>query len=81
MKYLEGNSNHLSFPDTNHNVKNFCYQLLVGYFAAVIGLFCFDPWLINMSGVAKLLIQFEDFSSDAVVLRLKYSSTTKKGFF
>ena len=49
-----------------------------GYYAVLIGLYCFVPWLINMAGVEKELIQVEDFASDSVVLHIEYPSTTKK---
>ena len=75
MKYLERNSNHISFPDTNHNVKNCRYQLVGGYCAVLIGLYCFGTWLINMAGVAKELILDEEFTYDAVVLQIASTST------
>ena len=78
LNYLSGKINHISFPDTNHNVKNCRYQLVGGSCAAAIGFYCFDPWLLKMSGVAKELIWVEDFASDAVVLRLASASTVKK---
>ena len=81
MKYLEVKSNNISFTDTNHNVKNRRYQLVGGYCAAVIGLYCFGPWLLNMDGVAKQLIRVEDFVSNAVVLRLASPSTAKNRKF
>ena len=78
MKYLEENINHISFPNTNHNNNNASTKTVGGSCAAVIGLYCFDPWILNMAGVEKELIQLEVFASDAVVLRLEYPSTTKK---
>ena len=36
MKYIEGNSYHLSFTDTNKFKKNWRYQLVGGYCASVI---------------------------------------------
>ena len=59
MKYLEGNTNHFSFPDTNHNVKKFRYQLVGGSCAAIICVYCFDTWIINIACVEKYLIQVE----------------------
>ena len=78
---LDQVSTHLSFPNTNHNVKNCCYELVGGYCAAVFGLYCFEPWLLKMAGVAKELLWVEDFVSDAVVLRVASPSTTKKRFY
>ena len=49
-----------------------------GACAALIGFFCFDPWLLKMSGVTKELIRVEDFASDDVVLRLASVATIKK---
>ena len=46
--------------------------------AAIIGFFCFNPWLLKMSGVTKELIRVEDFASDPVVLILVSASTTRK---
>ena len=43
-----------------------------------IGFFCFNPWMLKMAGAAKDLIRVEDFSSDAVVMRLASASTTRK---
>ena len=77
IKYLEGNRNHLSFTNTNQNVKKFCFQLVGGSCASVIGLYCFGFWIINMDGVEKHITQAEKFASDAVVLRLASTSTTK----
>ena len=52
-----------------------------GSCSSIIGFFCFDPWLIKMSGVAKYLIRAEDFASDCVVLCLASASTTRKIIF
>ena len=49
-----------------------------GYFAAVIGLYCFDPWLINMANVSTDVVRVEYFAFGAVVLRLAFPYTTKK---
>ena len=38
MNYIEGNSNNISSPDTNHNVKNCHYQLVGVSCSDVIGL-------------------------------------------
>ena len=78
MKYLGGNINHLSFTDTNHNFKNCCYQLVGGYCAAVIGFYCFDPWLLHMTVVAKYMIRVEEFFIDGLALWLASPSTIKK---
>ena len=80
MKYPEGNSNHILFTDTNHSVKNCRYQLVGGYCAYVIGLYCFDPWLLKMTGVSKELVLVEVFSFDSAALWLVYLSATKKCF-
>jgi hypothetical protein len=78
LEYLQGKSNQLSFPDTNHNVKNCRYQMIGGSCAAVLGMFCFDPWSLKIAGVAQELIRIDDFASDAVVLRLASANTITK---
>jgi hypothetical protein len=79
-KYLKGETNQLSFPDTNHNVKNYRYQEIggSGFVPAVIGNFIFDVMLLKMAGVPRELLRIDDFASDAIVLRLASHSTVGK---
>ncbi len=41
LDYLDGKINHVSLPDTNHNVKNSRYQLIGGSSPASIGAYVF----------------------------------------
>eukprot|EP00956_Cyclotella_meneghiniana_P010341 scaffold14318_cov102-Cyclotella_meneghiniana.AAC.1 len=79
-KYLTGETNQLSFPDPNHNVKNYRYQEIggSGFVPAVIGNFIFDVMLLKMAGVPRELLRIDDFASDAIVLRLASHSTVGK---
>ena len=71
MKYLGGETNVLSFPDTNHNVKNLRYQLIGGSSAASIGRYTFDPWLLKEEkDVPKALVRVDYYASDAVAIGL-----------
>ncbi len=56
LSYLQGKSSVLSMPDTNHNVKNLCYQLIGGSWAASIGSHVFDPMLLKLAGVKGELV-------------------------
>ena len=49
LSYLDCKSNQISFPDTNHNVKNNRYQLSGGSLVVSIGYYAFDPWLLKMA--------------------------------
>ena len=71
-KYIKGDTNQLSFLDTNHGVKNFCYQEIGGsrLVPGVIGKYIFDVMLLKMVGVAQELLHIDDFASDALLLRL-----------
>ena len=68
--YLKWKSDQLSFPDTNHNVKNVWYQLVGGSGddPAVLGNYIFDTALLKMAGVAKEHVRIDDYASDALVL-------------
>ena len=68
--YLKGKSDQLSFPDTNHNVKNVRYQLVGGSgdVPTVLGNYIFDTALLKMAGVAKEHVHIDDYASDALVL-------------
>jgi hypothetical protein len=70
LDYIDGKINYVSLPDTNHNVKNFRYQLIGGSSPASTGAYVFDPALIHLSKVNQKLWRVEDFASDAVVLKL-----------
>ena len=59
LSYLDGKSNQISFPDTNHNVKNNWHQLSGGSLAASTGYYVFDHWLLKMAGVAMELVMIE----------------------
>jgi hypothetical protein len=78
LKYLDGKSNTISLPDTNHNVKNLRYQLIGGSSAATLGHYCFDPYMLLIAGVTKEVIRVEDYASDALVLRLASVKTIEK---
>jgi len=77
-RYLLGEINYMSFPDTNHNVKNLRYQLVGGASVAAIGRFVLDPWLVVKGGVTKELFRVSDYASDALPLRLASYDTILK---
>ena len=54
---------------------------MVGVMCCYNWIFCFDPWLLKMSGGTKEIIRVEDFASDAFVLQLASNYTTKKLIF
>jgi hypothetical protein len=58
--FLSGSMNHVSLPDTNHNVKNARYQLIDGLLCAVIGSYVLDPWYLKMAGIHQTLWRLED---------------------
>ena len=78
LNYLDGMINHVSLPDTNHNVKNCRYQLVGGSSPASIGGHVFDPALLRIAKVSQKLWRVEDFASDAVLLKLASADTIKK---
>ncbi len=49
LDYINGKNNHVSLPDTNHNVKNSRYQLIGGSSPASIGAYVFDPALLCLA--------------------------------
>jgi len=79
-KYIKGETNQLSFPDTNHNIKNFRYQEIggSGLVPGVIGKYVFNVMLLKMAGVVRDLLRIDDFASDALVLRLASHDTVGK---
>jgi hypothetical protein len=82
-RYLTGDSNYLSLPDPNHNAKNGRQQLLTGGGRpqAIIGRYCFDPYLLKACGGAgKELIRVNDFALDALVLKLASSKVARSLF-
>jgi len=79
-RYIMGDSNQLSIPDPNHNVKNLRYQEIggSGEVPAVIGNYVFDSMMLKMARVARELLRIDDFASDALVLRLASHQTVSK---
>ena len=70
IKFIEGKTNVLSLPDTNHNCKNSRGQLIRGTLASSIGNHVVDPHLFKEAGVPKHLVKTDHYASDAVVLGL-----------
>ena len=79
-KYIIGDSNQLSVPDPNHDVKNLRYQEIGGSgdVPAVIGNYVFDTMLLKMAKVPRELLCIEDYASDALVLRLASHQTVHR---
>ncbi len=77
--YLAGLSDHLSFTDTNHNIKNSWYQEIggSGKTPALIGRYCFDVMLLKMFGAPRELLRPDDFESDALPLKLAPSNVVR----
>jgi hypothetical protein len=65
----------LAITDTNHNHKNFRYQLIAGSSVASIGVYCVDADLLWVTIVPKHLWRIEDFASDLLVLELASGKT------
>ena len=63
--------------ETNHNVNNFRYQIISASCDDIMGSYVFDPCLLNMASVAKLLWRIKDYSSDLLVICLAFSRTIK----
>ena len=61
LEYLDEEHGHVSLPDTNHDIKNSRYQLIGGSSPAVLGRYCFDPWLIKVDGVCKELYRIDNY--------------------
>ncbi len=76
---MAGLSDHSSFTDTNHNIKNSRYQEIggSGETPASIGRYCFDVMLLKMSGAPREVLRPDDFASDALPLKLASSSVVK----
>jgi hypothetical protein len=79
-RYIMRDSNQLSIPDRNHNVKNLRYQEIggSGEVPAVIGNYVFDSMMLKMARVARELLCIDDFASDSLVLRLASHQTVSK---
>jgi hypothetical protein len=77
--YLAGLSDHLSFTDTNHNIKNSQYQEIggSGETSASICRYCLDVMLLKMSGASREVLRPDDFASDALPLKLASSSIVR----
>jgi hypothetical protein len=45
---------------------------------AILGRYCFNPWLLKVAGVAKELYRIDDFASDALPMRLASERTIGK---
>jgi hypothetical protein len=78
LLYLDGESDMLALPDTNHNAKNLRYHVVGGNSPASIGKYVVDPWLfVQAADVPKYLARVDDYASDAVVLGLASTRVVK----
>ena len=78
-EFLQGNRSSSAHTDTNHNVKNWRYQLIgIGLGFKTIGVFLIDPGLLKCTDISNTLWRVKDFASDLLVLRLASSTTVEK---
>ena len=78
LNYMSGDACYVGLIDTNHNVKNNCYQMICGSCTAILGGYVYGIGLLQASGVTRELWQPEDFASDLLVLKLNSHTTIKK---
>lgn len=78
-RYLLGETDQLSYPDTNHNIKNVRYQLTggSGNCPSVFGSHVFDPMLLKLAGVQRELYVVDDWASDSIVLQLASANVVR----
>ena len=76
--FLRGDNRHVGLIDTDHNAKNFRYQLLGGSSVVMMGNFIIDPELLRLARVEIDLWRVKDFASDLLVLKLASEKTINK---
>ena len=76
--FLRGMSNHVGVVDTNHNCKNFRYQVIGGSCVLMMGCYCIDPQMLVLCGIAKEIWRPTDWASDLLVLKLNSAETITK---
>lgn len=76
--FLSGKENHTGSTDTNHNIKNWRYQIIGGSGVPSIGKLAVDSDLLRLASVSEDLIRPKDFASDLLVLKLVSYETLHK---
>jgi hypothetical protein len=76
--FLSGVLNHVGLVDSNHNYKNFRYQVIGGSCVLVLGNYIIDPQMLVLCGVAKEIWRPTDWASDLLVLKLNSLDTVTK---
>jgi hypothetical protein len=74
--FLERKHHHVGIVDTNHNGKNFQYQLFGASSAEWMGYYIIDIMLVKLAGVAEMMIK--DFASADLLLSLASLDTNTK---
>jgi hypothetical protein len=79
LNFLRGRQSHSSHTDTNHNVKNSRYQLVIGgNTPSIIGPYVVDPGLLKKADIPNDLYRVKDFACDLLVLRLTSAETMEQ---
>ena len=78
VSFLRGQVNHVALVDTNHNAKNFRYQMIGGSCVVIMGNHVLDPGLLSLALVAVELWRIKDWASDLVVSRLASAKSVAK---
>ena len=78
MSIIEWERIHTGDVDNKHNVNNYRYQIIGGYFILTIGHLVVDTDLLWKSGVSAYLIKIKDFASDNLVEDICSYETLKK---
>jgi hypothetical protein len=74
--FPKGKISYSAHTDTNHNVKNSRYQLVVGFNSvSTIGVYMVDAGLLKKAVITQELYRVKDFASDLLVLKLASSAT------
>ena len=69
-KFINGSSNQVLPPDTNHNVNNTRYNILGVNCATIPDSHIFNPWLMKISVNDCAIWHIDEFASDLFFLRL-----------
>jgi hypothetical protein len=79
LEFLAGDTNYSTHTDTNHNVKNYRYQGIIGGNSVkTIGNHVIDTGLLKKIAIPNELYRIKDFASDSLVLRLNSADTVSK---
>ena len=76
--FLNGKAHFVALVDTNHNCKNFRYQLMGYSCVLIMGSHPVDTGLFALAGIPQELWRVKDWASDLVVLRMASSQTVQK---